>query len=1159
MAFTTLPSELEHAFGPGEGKFNLFNNDQNASMELSTNHTDIKTQFENIIEVGFDDLVHFAFGASLSMGAPDPLIYINDLGAVNLPLIESDAWRLLSACGPERIAGAVSSGVWTISSDKVQLRNPSWTSWIRDVAGATAVHALRVNAGEAQFKFCLKRLELIDSDSEVTQLRVQPAGTSTIGELSVILPSQFTGGKMEFHHDGQTKQVDVAEQSAVLTSIVAAYTGVEQTLSAVTSGHRLALIYDIVAEPGSRTPTLADLESPKQRLRELLSAWSRQDVSGHAPQFLATLLKNRYVHSSPPSESGLVGDDKLLLSALRRVAEELGFSLHLANIEVTTKTAYPPDYSLIQGYNQSGVWSEGGSFDTTQDDSFASTFTNEEDSNELVIKEMMDLDGMPVKVEGLDVQSGDLINGPDVILNEADSISFEDEYYESKTYKRTILLVWPESTTSLTVVDGDIREPACNALRGSDSAEPTRKERRLVDKLLKWCITAEHDTELRPVVHLLRECAERWHDIGIFIGTVQACRVDKRIALVGLEGFVSAYRAFGWQAMEDSCTKIMMDEPSDMTRWALLMSLLKAIVEEDDSDAVEWCRQNLAAMVRSLQRVFASWLVCLAILKGSHFLRDVMYGQLVTQPLPVAEFWAPFLRCLYENKAYIVSGDPNAVYAVINDRVKAILADLPVFPTKMVHGQEQGDVQAILDAIYLCLDTGQLTLCESIAERMRNTAASGRCNPNFPPWSYFLTIGCVLDQYIDALPERSALVPSLLPFFEYAVLFVLSPGGDGEPFPANWTRPILTMVLNVARKTGGASSLSALFSRVPQILSSRDTHDLQELARSIVVDLKPSNDAPLAHLEYETLKGRVVEAAVNALNIGHISRLPEIVGVVEFCLDVETPTATQETFLMRMLSPTAGETTIEYNAKFLAPLLFRLHRSFSRRDIDFQAAGLQNVVARIVKLFAENNMPTKPSGFFPIEQLRMIGCHDQACSVCLELKEFVLDDRSMLLFQKVGSKRKHLGEQLEKGGLEGLGFTQTTIKTRTPHILRITKPDRIVEFGRWYANHLTGKRLMALLGATEEQQAILGDGYDRVNATIEGVDSARPPLASLHINQNGTGQKRGQDAVVTVGSSRNTAKKTARDMNVSYLRAIPRYDTAVLYRLCSTKVAWTWA
>ncbi|KAJ7494522.1 hypothetical protein B0H11DRAFT_2277249 [Mycena galericulata] len=1104
MAFTTLPSELEHAFGPGEGKFNLFNNDQNASMELSTNHTDIKTQFENIIEVGFDDLVHFAFGASLSMGAPDPLIYINDLGAVNLPLIESDAWRLLSACGPERIAGAVSSGVWTISSDKVQLRNPSWTSWIRDVAGATAVHALRVNAGEAQFKFCLKRLELIDSDSEVTQLRVQPAGTSTIGELSVILPSQFTGGKMEFHHDGQTKQVDVAEQSAVLTSIVAAYTGVKQTLSAVTSGHRLALIYDIVAEPGSRPPTLADLESPKERLRELLSAWLRQDVSGHAPQFLATLLKNRYVHSSPPSESGLVGDDKLLLSALRRVAEELGFSLHLANIEVTTKTAYPPDNSLIQGYNQSGVWSEGGSFDTMHDESFASTFTNEEDSNDLVIKEMVDLDGMPVKVEGLDVQSGDLINGPDVILNEADSISFEasqgfrDEYYESKTYKRTILLVWPESTANLTVVDGDIREPACNALRSSHSAEPTLKERRLVDRLLKWCTTAEHDVELRTVVHLLRECAERWHDIGIFIGTVQACRVDKRIALVGLEGFVSAYRAFGWQAMEDSsvcsCTKIMMDEPSDMTRWALLMSLLKAVVEEHDSDAVEWFRRNLAAM-------------------------------LVAQRLPVAEFWAPFLRSLYENKAYIVSGDPNAVYAVINDRVKAILADLPVFPTKMVHGQEQGDVQAILDAIYLCLDTGQLTLCESIAERMRNTAASGRCNPNFPPWSYFLTIGCVLDQYIDALPERSALVPSLLPFFEYAVLFVLSPGGDGEPFPANWTRPLLTMVLNAARKAGGASFLSALFSRVPQILSSHDTHDLQELARSIVADLKPSNDSPLAHLEYETLKGHVVEAAVNALNIGDISRLPEIVGVVEFCLDVETPTATQETFLMRMLSPTAGVTTIEYNAKFLAPLLFRLHRSFACRDIDFQAAGLQNVVARIVKLFAENNMPPKPSGFVPIEQLRMIGCHDRACSVCLELKEFVLDDRSIVLFQKVGSKRKHLGEQLEKGGLEGLGFTQTTIKTRTPHILRITKPDKIAEFGRWYANQLTGKRLMGLLGAAEEQRAILGEGYDRVNATIEGVDSARPPLASLHINQNAAGQKRSQDAVVTVGSSRNTAKK----------------------------------
>lgn len=214
--------------------------------------------------------------------------------------------------------------------------------------------------------------------------------------------------------------MDVAEKSAFLTSIVAAYTGVEKALSRVTSGYRLSLEYHIL-HIGPRPPTLVDFESPGQRLQNCLRSW-RQDASGRAPQFLASLLQNKYTDSAAFDACSLVGKDKLLLSALRPVAEKEHFSLLLASITVTVKTPYLADYSQILGCDESAVWSEGESFYTQGEDSFASTFTSVED---VVITRICDLDGIPVEVDGLVMESCDLLNGSDAILHEADSQSFE--------------------------------------------------------------------------------------------------------------------------------------------------------------------------------------------------------------------------------------------------------------------------------------------------------------------------------------------------------------------------------------------------------------------------------------------------------------------------------------------------------------------------------------------------------------------------------------------------------------------------------------------------------------------------------------------------------------------------------------------------------------
>lgn len=119
-------------------------------------------------------------------------------------------------------------------------------------------------------------------------------------------------------------------------------------------------------------------------------------------------------------------------------------------------------------------------------------------------------------------------------------------------YNRTVLLLWPkDSEMDLGVAIGDIYDYACNVLRSSLTLEPTKREKKLVDRLLVCCQTRRQDARLPSVMQVLRESADRWNDMRTLVLALKACGVDKNIDLMGVEGFVSAYQAFGWTVLED--------------------------------------------------------------------------------------------------------------------------------------------------------------------------------------------------------------------------------------------------------------------------------------------------------------------------------------------------------------------------------------------------------------------------------------------------------------------------------------------------------------------------------------------------------------------------------------------------------------------------------
>ena len=112
------------------------------------------------------------------------------------------------------------------------------------------------------------------------------------------------------------------------------------------------------------------------------------------------------------------------------------------------------------------------------------------------------------------------------------------------------MLLWPENEGPRVVV-GDVHQYACDVLELSRSATPQGKETTLVDQLIECCTNqAKTNEELRKAICVLRSTAIRWKDVTLLLRAAKACRADMMIDIMGIEGFISGYHAFGFEVMK---------------------------------------------------------------------------------------------------------------------------------------------------------------------------------------------------------------------------------------------------------------------------------------------------------------------------------------------------------------------------------------------------------------------------------------------------------------------------------------------------------------------------------------------------------------------------------------------------------------------------------
>lgn len=148
--------------------------------------------------------------------------------------------------------------------------------------------------------------------------------------IIVVLPSKFTGGEAHLSHSGLSAVYDSSSGSTYKTTIMAWYTDVTHEIKPITSGHRLALAYNLVHSRQSLRPVLSSNKVFVDRVRNALRAWNENE--GHMPEKLLYLLDHKYSQANLRG-SALKGADDHTVCILGLIAKELNFHLGLANVE----------------------------------------------------------------------------------------------------------------------------------------------------------------------------------------------------------------------------------------------------------------------------------------------------------------------------------------------------------------------------------------------------------------------------------------------------------------------------------------------------------------------------------------------------------------------------------------------------------------------------------------------------------------------------------------------------------------------------------------------------------------------------------------------------------------------------------------------------------
>jgi hypothetical protein len=379
------------------------------------------------------------------------------VGPIPVPVSAADAKELIRKAtqapygrGEDTVVDTNVRRVWQLEPSQFELRNPEWKTCL-----TTMVDAVRKEFGIKQkVTPKLYKLLIYEKGSFFTPHRDTEKLPGMFATLVVALPSRHEGGTLIVRHGGQTKKIDFGgKDSEFQLQYAAFYADCQHEIKPVTEGHRVCLVYNLVAA-GKKQPAPPENAPAVEKAAKLLKQLFTDSSSDRSK--LAIPLKHQYTEAGL-DPARLKGSDRPLLEVLTGAAESLDYQCYLALL--TRYQSGEANYDTLDF----DPWSRRSSRSGWHYDEYEEDEEDEEDEErggddsgvdigevyeeELTLNHWLDPQGRPQPFGEIHLEEDEILSPEDM-----DGWAFEQEVQEAtgnegvsvdRWYRHSVLVIWP--------------------------------------------------------------------------------------------------------------------------------------------------------------------------------------------------------------------------------------------------------------------------------------------------------------------------------------------------------------------------------------------------------------------------------------------------------------------------------------------------------------------------------------------------------------------------------------------------------------------------------------------------------------------------------------------------------------------------------------------
>ncbi len=309
------------------------------------------------------------FYATGRIDAYPALIEVNKVGRIALPLQPEQMQALIAVSeqapygrGSETLVDTNVRKTWQIGAEQIHISGKHWQKTLDTIVSEAAAD-LGVNI---EIKAELYKMLVYDEGSFFVSHRDTEKAPGMFATLVIVLPSNYTGGELIIRHQQQEVSLHLNSQDPSELAYAAFYADCQHEILPITSGCRLALIYNLMrSRANAPLPVPPDFTKETDKAANLLLTWQQQlqtlqkndQTSDDVPEKLIFSLEHAYSQAELKF-SALKNADAALADVLIKACERADCDLHLALLTIEESGSAEHNYDDYYSSRRRRHWDD---------------------------------------------------------------------------------------------------------------------------------------------------------------------------------------------------------------------------------------------------------------------------------------------------------------------------------------------------------------------------------------------------------------------------------------------------------------------------------------------------------------------------------------------------------------------------------------------------------------------------------------------------------------------------------------------------------------------------------------------------------------------------------------------------------------------------------